>query len=61
MITEADYTAWSYEEIVPYLDTVAEYFGVDRLCFGSDWPVCSSGGQLRQNDRSNYEVVEAIQ
>lgn len=44
MITEAVYTAWSYEEIVPYLDTVAEYFGVDRLCFGSDWPVCLVAG-----------------
>ena len=52
MITEADFKKWSYEEMVPYLDTVGEYFGVDRLCYGSDWPVCLVAG--------NYEKMISV-
>ncbi len=44
MITEADHSSWTYEELIPYLETAAEYFGVDRICFGSDWPVCLLAG-----------------
>ncbi|MFN5813753.1 MAG: amidohydrolase family protein [Bacteroidota bacterium] len=40
MITEADYTQWKYEDIVPYMDAIGEAFGAERICFGSDWPVC---------------------
>jgi L-fuconolactonase len=40
MVTEADWQRWNYENMRPYLETVAEYFGTDRICFGSDWPVC---------------------
>jgi len=40
LVTEADWQNWRYEDLSPYLETVAEYFGTDRLCFGSDWPVC---------------------
>lgn len=40
MVTEADWADWQPEDIVPYLDTVIEAFGLDRLMFGSDWPVC---------------------
>jgi L-fuconolactonase len=40
MVTEADWQRWNYENMRPYLETVGEYFGTDRICFGSDWPVC---------------------
>ncbi len=40
LVTEADWQKWNYQEISPYLDIAGEYFGTDRLCFGSDWPVC---------------------
>ncbi len=40
MATEADWTTWKSEDLKPYLDIVVEAFGVDRLLFGSDWPVC---------------------
>lgn len=40
MATEADWTRWKAEDLKPYLDIVVEAFGVDRLLFGSDWPVC---------------------
>ena len=40
MVTEADWTNWSREELYPYIDSVVEAFGTDRLLVGSDWPVC---------------------
>ena len=49
LVTEADWKKWTYEEISPYLEIAAEYFGTDRIIFGSDWPVCLLAG--------NYERV----
>jgi L-fuconolactonase len=40
VVTEADYSAWTYEEILPYLEAALAAFGPARLMFGSDWPVC---------------------
>ncbi len=40
MATEADWRNWTEAELKPYLDTVVEAFGPQRLMFGSDWPVC---------------------
>jgi L-fuconolactonase len=39
MATEADWSAWTYEDLEPYFDAVLEAFGPRRLMFGSDWPV----------------------
>lgn len=40
IVTEADWKDWSYEQIEPYLEVVYNTFGANRLCYGSDWPVC---------------------
>jgi L-fuconolactonase len=40
MVTEDSWSHWSIESVRPYLDTVAESFGANRLMAGSDWPVC---------------------
>lgn len=40
MVTEADFHNWQAAQLHPYLDTVLEAFGADRIMFGSDWPVC---------------------
>jgi L-fuconolactonase len=40
MVTEADWSSWKYEDLVPYLDVVFGAFGASRLMYGSDWPVC---------------------
>ncbi len=40
MVTEADYTNWTEDQLQPYFDIVLEAFGPSRLLFGSDWPVC---------------------
>jgi L-fuconolactonase len=48
MVTEADWKTWKPEEFTPYLDAVVEAFGVERLMFGSDWPVCLVAANYRQ-------------
>ncbi len=40
LVTEADWKHWTADELRPYVDTVLEAFGPERLMFGSDWPVC---------------------
>jgi L-fuconolactonase len=40
MVTEADWKQWRKEDFTPYLETVTEAFGTDRILYGSDWPVC---------------------
>jgi L-fuconolactonase len=40
MVTEAKWNNWKPDNFKPYLDTVWESFGEDRLMIGSDWPVC---------------------
>src|SRR5579875_2725374 len=44
MITEADHRHWSADDLRPYVDHVVECFGMDRVMFGSDWPVCLLAG-----------------
>ena len=44
MITEADWTKWSTDQLRPYFDTVMDAFGPARVMFGSDWPVCLVAG-----------------
>lgn len=53
MVTEADYSEWSSfqdqnelideisRQIAPYAQIVKKLFGIDRLIWGSDWPVCT--------------------
>lgn len=40
LVTEADWRHWRPDDLVPYVSRVADWFGEDRLLFGSDWPVC---------------------
>lgn len=48
MVTEADWKNWTKKDFYPYLDVVFEAFGVDRLLFGSDWPVCLVAAEYEQ-------------
>lgn len=48
LATEADWRKWSTDDCRPYLDVVFEAFGVERLMFGSDWPVCLLAGTYQR-------------
>lgn len=40
MVTESNWNNWKENDFEYCLDVVTEAFGMDRLMFGSDWPVC---------------------
>ncbi|MBB6480688.1 amidohydrolase family protein [Spirochaeta isovalerica] len=44
LVTEADWTKWSPEDLKPYIERMLELFSPRRLMFGSDWPVCLVAG-----------------
>ncbi len=64
MITEADWSTWQAEDIRPYLDVVVEEFGIKKIMFGSDWPVCLLAGSydkvlaLVKNYVSDFSIAE---
>jgi L-fuconolactonase len=41
LVTEAAWSSWTVGDLQPYVDTLVELFGPDRLMWGSDWPVCT--------------------
>jgi L-fuconolactonase len=44
LITEADHATWTVDQLRPYVRTLLDAFGADRVMFGSDWPVCLLAG-----------------
>lgn len=48
MVTEADWADWEAKDFTPYLQTVFDYFGVERVLFGSDWPVCLLAAEYKK-------------
>lgn len=53
LVTEADWHSWREADFTPYLETVLEAFGPERLMIGSDWPVCT----LAAGYRDTLDVV----
>ena len=48
LVTEADWTQWTVDDLRPYAEHVLASFGPDRVMFGSDWPVCELAATYRQ-------------
>lgn len=40
LVTEADWNLWKMSDFKAYIDVILDVFGIDRVMFGSDWPVC---------------------
>ena len=54
VVTEADHERWTREQLRPYLDHVVACFGLDRVMFGSDWPV----SEQTHSYGTSVEIVE---
>ena len=54
LVTEANWANWSVADLKPFVNTALEYFGPQRMMFGSDWPVCLLAA-------SYHRVLEAFQ
>jgi len=57
LVTEADWNAWTAEQLRPYVTRVLEWFGPQRCMFGSDWPVCLVAASYEQVVTSMREIV----
>ena len=40
LVTEANLTTWSKDDLRPFVYRALELFGPQRMMVGSDWPVC---------------------
>ncbi|HSD08905.1 amidohydrolase family protein [Flavobacterium sp.] len=40
LVTQADWNHWKKSDFTYCLDIITSAFGIERLLFGSDWPVC---------------------
>ncbi|HEX4394527.1 MAG TPA: amidohydrolase family protein [Mycobacterium sp.] len=47
MVTEADWAHWKAADLRPFVRPVVDWFGIDRVMFGSDWPVCLLAGSYK--------------
>ena len=57
MITEADWEKWTPDDLAPYVRNLLDWFGPNRLMFGSDWPVCELAGTYdRVYDAAAYAL-----
>lgn len=73
VLTEADHDSWTESAVLPYLEYAIEQFGVDRIMFGSDWPVlrlagtyatwlqmvCTIAEKMSENDRKKLVTQNA--
>ena len=60
MVTEADRDQWSADDLAPYVRTVVEIFGPERLMFGSDWPVCLLAASYDEVVRTTRQVLSDL-
>ena len=60
MVTEAAWKTWTQDDYLPYLDVVFDCFGIDRLMFGSDWPVCTLSGSYSEVVGIVRSYIEAL-
>ncbi len=48
LVTEAGPASWTVAGLEPYVRTILDTFGPQRVLFGSDWPVCLLGTSHRR-------------
>ena len=60
MVTEANWASWTPADLQPYVARVLDVFGVDRVMFGSDWPVCLLAGTYGEVKRALDEALPPL-
>ena len=55
LVTETD-DGWTVEDLRPFADHVMARFGLRRVMWGSDWPVC----RLRASYDAWFETAELL-
>jgi L-fuconolactonase len=60
MVTEADWTDWAPDNLRPYVHRVLDIFGVERVMYGSDWPVCLLAGSYGAVKTAQEEALPPL-
>ena len=60
MTTEADMENWTVDDMSPYVHHVVGMFGVDRLMFGSDWPVSTQATEYPRWADTVREILKNL-
>ena len=60
LVNEADWDAWTPADLQPYVDHVLDCFGLDRVMFGGDWPVCTLAGAYRRWADDLWNAVSGL-
>jgi len=58
MVTEADWHNWTPDTFTRYLDIIFNSFGMRRVMFGSDWPVCLVAASYAQVKDIVYQYTQ---
>jgi len=60
MVTEADFDSWSVDQLKAYWDMVLAAFGLERIMFGSDWPVCTVACEYQRWHETVAQLAEYL-
>jgi L-fuconolactonase len=60
LVTEADGSSWTTDDLRPYVDYALELFGPERLIFGSDHPVCLLAASYKQVLNAFQEILAIL-
>ena len=60
MVTEADWTNWTVDDLRPWFEWALECFEPDRLMYGSDWPVCELAATYEQVHSATSELISSL-
>jgi L-fuconolactonase len=57
LVTEANWSSWTTDDLRPYVEYALELFGPRRLMFGSDYPVCLLAASYGRVLESLQEII----
>jgi L-fuconolactonase len=60
LVTEANWSSWTVDELRPYVEHAMAAFGAERLLFGSDWPVCTLAASYTEVVRAAEDLVGGL-
>lgn len=60
LVTEANWPHHNVHDFIPYIEAALEAFGINRVMFGSDWPVCLVAASYENVTAIAHEVLKKL-
>jgi L-fucono-1,5-lactonase len=60
LVFGANWQRWRPQDFIPYMDVALELFGPGRLMLGSNWPVCTVGGEFNGVISAYLDSIRAL-